>query len=299
MVWISLFDGISCGRLALERAGLPVSKYFASEVDKYAIKVTQHNYPDTIQMGDVRHVHYDRGYLFCQNGVFYVGKVDGLIGGSPCQGFSYAGRQLNFDDPRSVLYFEYERLLREINPTYFLLENVVMKHVCRDVISERLGVAPILIDSALFSAQTRKRLYWTNINVPSLPQSGDKTFSDISPGWMPCSRKCIRLENGVRKDYREDIKRQPYIHIRTIDKANCLTTVSTCSCAAKIAPGVLPGGRYHADSLEWRYMNSWEYEALQTVPMGYTSILSEEKRKDCLGNGWTVDVVSHIFSGIN
>jgi DNA-cytosine methyltransferase len=138
--------------IALERAGVKVDNYYASEIDKYAITVAQKNYPDTIQLGSVLDV---KGAD--------LPKIDLLIGGSPCQGFSFAGKQLNFDDPRSKLFFEFVRLKEELNPKYFLLENVKMKKESQDVISEYLGVEPVEINSALVSAQNRKRLYWTNI----------------------------------------------------------------------------------------------------------------------------------------
>ena len=161
---LSLFDGMSCARIALQRAGIKVENYFASEIDKHAIQVTQHNYPNTIQIGDVTKVK-----------VSDLPKIDLLCGGSPCQGFSFAGKQLNFDDPRSKLFFEFVRLKNECNPTYFLLENVKMKKEYEDIITEYLGVKPIEICSSLFSAQQRKRLYWTNINVDlsKLPKSNN------------------------------------------------------------------------------------------------------------------------------
>ena len=161
IICLSVFDGISCGQVALERAGIKVNNYFASEIDKHAIKVTQHNYPDTIQIGNVLDVK-----------AADLPKIDLLIGGSPCQGFSFAGKQLNFDDPRSKLFFEYVRLLRECKPKYFLLENVKMKKEYEQIITDHLGVEPIFINSALVSAQNRKRLYWTNI--PNITQPEDK-----------------------------------------------------------------------------------------------------------------------------
>lgn len=158
---LSLFDGMSCGQLALQRAGIKVDRYFASEIDKYAIQVTQKNFPDTIQLGDVTEVSS-----------VDLPEIDLLIGGSPCQGFSFAGKQLNFDDPRSKLFFEFVRLLKELKPSYFLLENVKMKKEYQDVITEHLGVEPIEINSNLVSAQNRRRLYWTNI--PGVGQPEDK-----------------------------------------------------------------------------------------------------------------------------
>jgi DNA (cytosine-5)-methyltransferase 3A len=162
---LSLFDGMSCGQLVLQRAGIPVANYFASEIDKYAIKVTQKNFPSTYQLGDVENTS-----------LWLLPKIDLLLGGSPCQGFSFAGKQLAFDDPRSALFFEYVRILRELrerNPNIkFLLENVRMKKEYLDVITEMLGVEPICINSSLVSAQNRVRYYWTNI--PNVRQPEDK-----------------------------------------------------------------------------------------------------------------------------
>jgi len=157
---LSLFDGMSCGQIALNRAGIKYDAYFASEVDKYAIKVAQANYPNTVQIGDVTQVDHTR---------LPFGGIDLLMGGSPCQGFSFAGKQLNFDDPRSKLFFEFVRLKDKLKPKYFLMENVLMKQESQDIISEYLGVKPVMINSSLFSAQNRKRLYWTNIPFDTMP----------------------------------------------------------------------------------------------------------------------------------
>lgn len=158
---LSVFDGMSCAQIALERTGFKVDNYFASEIDKFAIKVTQSNYPETIQLGDITKIHGAD-----------LPAIDLLVGGSPCQGFSYAGKGLNFNDPRSALFFEFVRLLKEVKPKWFLLENVKMGQKWQDVISGFLGVEPIEINSALISAQNRKRLYWTNI--PNITQPKDK-----------------------------------------------------------------------------------------------------------------------------
>ena len=167
---LSLFDGMSCGRIALDRLGIPVEKYYASEIDKYAIQVSQANYPDIIQVGDICDLD-PKDYM----------DVDLMLAGSPCQGFSFAGKQLAFDDPRSALFFEFIRLLKEIKPKYFLLENVRMKKEFLQVISEQVsdcypeipfGIEPIFINSSLLSAQSRQRYYWTNI--PNVQQPEDK-----------------------------------------------------------------------------------------------------------------------------
>lgn len=168
---LSLFDGISCGQIALEKAGIQVDNYFASEIDKYAVQVTQYNYPNTIQLGDVRNVKYENGVLYSDNGEYKV-KIDLLIGGSPCQGFSFAGKQLNFDDPRSRLFFDFVRLKNETQPKFFMLENVRMKKEHENVISQYLGVKPVMINSALVSAQNRVRLYWCNWDVDDIEDKG-------------------------------------------------------------------------------------------------------------------------------
>lgn len=160
-VTLSLFDGISCGQEALKKAGISTRIYLASEIEKYPKQITRKNHPLTVQLGDVTKVVADD-----------LPHVNLLMGGSPCQGFSFAGKQLNFDDPRSALFFEFVRLLRECKPDYFLLENVMMKQEYQDVITEHLGVEPVMINSSLVSAQNRKRLYWTNI--PGVGQPNDE-----------------------------------------------------------------------------------------------------------------------------
>jgi DNA-cytosine methyltransferase len=165
---LSLFDGMSCGRLALERAGFPITNYYASEIDKYAIQVARDNFPDTVHLGDVTQV-------VAAN----FPKIDLLLGGSPCQGFSFAGGQLAFDDPRSKLFFEFVRLLKELKPRWFFLENVPMKQEFQDVISEHLGVKPVRLNSNIVSAQNRDRLYWTNIPVKSFPENKRIYLKDI------------------------------------------------------------------------------------------------------------------------
>ena len=154
---LSLFDGMSCGQLALERANIEVDNYFACEIDKYAIQVAQKNFPNTIQLGDVTDIDYDD--------LFYEEKIDLLMGGSPCQGFSFAGEQLAFDDPRSKLFFEFIRARDFLQPKYILLENVRMKKEFEDVITEHMGFPPQLLNSSVVSAQNRWRNYWFGVLI--------------------------------------------------------------------------------------------------------------------------------------
>ena len=351
---LSLFDGMSCGQIALNRAGIKYDAYFASEVDKYAIKVAQANYPDTEQIGDVTQVDHTR---------LPFGGIDLLMGGSPCQGFSFAGKQLNFDDPRSKLFFEFVRLKDKLKPKYFLMENVPMKQESQDIISEYLGVKPVMINSSLFSAQNRKRLYWTNIPFDTMP-TADKciVLQDIleedgianeamtnklgkshcitaryngAVWWNSIQRKQRTMvqvgeadtinghdilkriyspsgkaptlntmgggnrepkvaigrivnrrldEHGVRKDGQLDLPFTKQLEVSNTGKSNCLTTFTK--------DNVLVNG------MQWRKLTPLECERLQTVPDNYTNHVSNSQRYKMIGNGWTVDVISHIMKGI-
>jgi DNA (cytosine-5)-methyltransferase 3A len=295
---LSLFDGMSCGQIALNRANIQYNNYFASEIDKNAIKVTQHNYPNTVQLGDVTKIE------------FIASKIDLLIGGSPCQSFSFAGKQLNFEDSRGKLFFEFVRLKNELQPKYFLLENVVMKKEYQDVITQYLGVEPIKINSSLVSAQNRVRLYWTNIPNVKEPEDRNISLSDIleddsiiNPGAIRGRRlnKATIIgrrlnSDGKRKDYDKDVPITQCLEVRAtnINKSNCLTTVDKDNVLTTMPIGRHPNA--FKDKLPFRYYTLKEYERLQTIPEGYTNIVSTSQAKKMIGNGWTVDVIAHIFS---
>ena len=293
MIVLSLFDGMSCGQIALNQLGFKVEKYFASEIKPHAIKCTQHNFPDTIQIGNVCKVSYKDGILTTENGDFEVGKIDLLMGGSPCQGFSRAGKELNFNDERSKLFFEYDRILKEVNPTYFLLENVKMKTEYADIITEHLGVNPILINSRLVSAQDRKRLYWTNIKGVEQPKDKNISFQDIAPGWFCGCMRGRRVLNNRRCDYNKNVPIEQYIEIRKDNKTNCLTTVTKDNVAVRTKQRFIK-----RTEIEYRYLTPNEYELLQTVPIDYTAGISDSARRTMLGEGWTVEVIKHIFKNI-
>lgn len=277
---LSLFDGISCGRLALDRAGVSYDAYYASEINTRALAVSRHNYPDTIHLGDVRTVD-----------VFDLPPITLLIGGSPCQGFSSIGYKHAFADPRSRLFFEFVRVLYESQPRYFLLENVRMSAQHRDVISYWLQCDPVLIDSRHFSAQTRARLYWTNI--PVLPYTDRRIYIDdildpvVSPGCDVTDR--CEATKGIRaRKYIHDHTRQ----LKSRHKVRCLTAAGQ-RISNVGATLVEAGGRIYQLSAE-------ECERAQTVPVGYTDVgLSCNQRRSLLGNGWTVDVIAHIFQGLH
>lgn len=372
---LSLFDGMSCGQIALNRAGIKYDNYFASEIDKHAIKVTQANYPNTIQLGDVTKVKGAE-----------LPKIDLLIGGSPCQGFSFAGKQLNFDDPRSKLFFEFVRLKNECKPKHFLLENVKMKKEYQDVITEHLGVEPIEINSNLLSAQNRKRIYWTNIPGVTIPNDKgillkdivhenesidtalngkyaewfaknaefqlSKKYSSLNPekaitmtarqyaSWngnywfeilseyiVPFDKTLQILDKEVQRGkvgyFRKDSQanRVYYVHDKAVTLCGdagggaakmgqylfgCITPDRVekrqngqrfndgkkfYTLAAQDKHGVLIEGYI-------RKLTPIECERLQTVPDNYTDCVSDTQRYKMLGNGWTVDVIAHIFKNL-
>ena len=298
---LSLFDGKSCGQIALDKLGIKVDNYFACEIDKFAMKITNKNFPSTIQLGSVTDLH----------GVdILLPKIDLLIGGSPCQGFSFAGKQLNFEDSRSKLFFEFVRILeevRQVNPNVlFMLENVRMKKEYQDIISKYLGVQPIEINSALVSAQNRKRIYWTNI--PDLKEPEDKKIylKDILQDLPDCpigikvreKSNCLRVGGRSSPFGAEQIWDSPFQRITkkgklkpSIEKAGCLTG------------GAHSGGNHsdmdivHSEFSTRRY-TPIECERLQTVPDNYTEGVSNSQKYKMLGNGWTVDVIAHIFKNI-
>ena len=301
---LSLFDGMSCGQIALDKLGINVDNYFASEIDKYGMQVTMKNYPNTKQIGSVVEVKGED-----------LPEIDLLIGGSPCQGFSFAGKQLNFEDPRSRLFFEFVRLLKECKPKYFLLENVRMKKEYQNIISKHLGVEPININSNLVSGQNRNRYYWTNIPNVNQPEDKNILLKDI-------------LESDVADKYYYSEKALSYLDRSKINKrfanykdnkkAGCLTAVfskslpynvyvdrekSNCILAnygnmACVNYNKSQGQIVFSNKLI-RRLTPTECESLQTVPKNYTNVCSNTQRYKMLGNGWTVDVICHILEHAN
>lgn len=308
---LSLFDGMSCGRIALERANIPVTNYYASEIDKSAIAVSKANWPDIIQLGDVTKVKIldetwmPQAFISSENGDFNNDGFDLLIGGSPCQGFSSAGKQLNFDDPRSMLFFEFVRILKECKPTYFLLENVKMPQKEQDIISGYLGVKPVLINSSLVSAQNRERLYWTNIPF-EIPADKGVVLEDITNGFKSgtLTTDLVEIENEIKNHTRRHIgiTFHPNGNIRPYQKGKqgigeltviCHTSNKSNTFVKSHAPKI-----YQGNPFKIRKVTQVEAERLQTVPDGYTNCVSYRQAISALGNGWTVDVIAHIFEPI-
>lgn len=270
---LSLFDGMSCGQIALERAGIKVNNYFASEIDKHAIAVTMHNYPHTIQLGDVTKVKAED-----------LPKIDLLTGGSPCQSISNLGDGSGLDG-KSGLFFEYVRLLKELNPKYFLLENVVGNKKAIKTITEIIGVEPILFNSNLVSGQNRARYYWTNIKF-DLPKDKGIKLKDVldnNPN-ETCELTQGRF-NWLTSDKGIECVKKRYAAIDPV-KANCLTARSDASWNCNYVT---------REDFGLTKLTCEEYEKLQTVPVGYTLYAKTSERYKMLGNGWTVDVIAHIL----
>lgn len=276
---LSLFDGMSCGQIALNKAGIPYSNYFASEVDQKTIEITQFNYPKTIQLGDVTKINSVN-----------LPKIDLLIGGSPCQGFSNSGLLLNFQDPRSKLFFEFVRLLKEVAPRYWLLENVVMKKEYEDIITNYLGVKPVKINSGLVSAQNRERLYWANFDIAQPVDKGINLIDILENSDFP-NPAAIR-GRGLSK-----VEQNLEVKSKKRNKSNCLTTVDKDNVLTNLPVG--SHKKAFINNLPYRNYTAKEYCRLQTVPENYFGdLVSEWRSKKMLGNGWTIDVIVHILQGI-
>lgn len=289
---LSLFDGMGCGRLALNKVDIKINNYFASEIDPYAIKVSKHNFPDITQLGDIKtHKDWD------------LPKIDLIMGGSPCQDLSRikAKEGKGLFGEKSKLFFEYVKCIHLYKPEYFFLENVVMNKESNEVITSILGVEPILINSSGYSAQDRPRLYWTNIPVKDIKTNNTLVFGDVMKTnvdekyflndefehFYGTDKRMVgtlnpKYPNGKMK-YTETTSRvyNPKF------KMACLTAVSGGGQHKK----VLDNGRP-------RKLTEIEYERLQNVPDNFTSVVSPSQRYKMLGNGWTVDVIADILKGL-
>ncbi len=280
---LSLFDGMSCWMIALERAWIKVDTYYASEIDKYAIQVSEKNYPDIVRLWDVNNWRE-----------WNLWEIDLIIWWSPCQWFSFAWKQLAFDDPRSKLFFTMVDIINHHKPKYFLLENVKMKKEFQDVITEYMWVNPIEINSALVSAQNRKRLYWTNI--PWIQQPKDK--------WL-------LLKDVLEDDTKEIMYSEPYYKRYNLEtwciwyvwnspkQATRVYSVygkSQCTTALWWWQWGKTGLYEIPNTNQSRKLTPLECERLQTVPDNYTSSVSNSQRYKMLWNWWTIDVISHILS---
>ena len=339
---LSLFDGMSCGMIALDRLGIKVDNYYASEIDKYAMQVSAANYPEIIQVGDITKLDLST-----------LPQIDLVIGGSPCQGFSFAGKQLAFDDPRSALFFEFVKCVEALKPKYFLLENVRMKKEYLNIISEYMGVEPIFINSSLVSAQSRQRYYWTNIPGIEQPEERGMVLKDVLEDGFDTERdkshcldanyyKGSSVKNYLKKSRRQMVFKPQHIGTavdinghdilkRVYSPDGKSPTVNACGVGHR-EPKVVMGawrGRYNEDGstsqklelrkdqktntittvqkdnvltqdeVYWRKLTPLECERLQTVPDNYTNHVSNTQRYRMLGNGWTIEVIAHIFQNMD
>ena len=285
---LSLFDGISCGQVALRKAGINIEEYYASEINKDSIKVALKNFPNTKQLGDVRNIRTTD-----------LPKIDLLIGGSPCQDLSGAkpnGEGLNGE--KSKLFYEFVRILKEVKPTFFLLENVKMKKEWQDIISDILEVQPIEINSNLVSAQNRKRLYWTNIQNIRKPKDKGILIKDIvyDDNYEVFTDERIERTKFSTKNYlRWDLSGKGYKsqQDRAYYKNGKICTLPHNNPSNKLNI-VLGNGKY-------RRIHPIEAERSQTLPDNYTDgvNLTDAKRISIIGDGWTVDVIAHIFKQLN
>ncbi len=308
---LSLFDGISCGRLALERANLPVERYDAFEIDKYAIAVSKNNFPDIVHHGDVFKGDFKKfkGY-------------DLLIGGSPCTYWSVAkkGRETTADGEGFRLFMEFVRALKESQCRYFIYENNYSIHQnIKAEISEKLGVQPIIINSALVSAQNRKRCYWTNIPSVIQPQDKGILLKDILEsgiGWqdksycMTASYNGAVFRNTLERKQRTMVAEPVIKSIRVGEYGKGGQGQRIYSVYGKSVSLTANGGGqgaktglYKIDLPDGDYiirkLTPVEAERLQTLPDDYTMGISNTQRYKCIGNGWTVDVIAHILGGLH
>jgi site-specific DNA-cytosine methylase len=300
---LSLFDGMGCAYESLERAGIEFNNYYASEINKSAIKVAQKNHPGIIQLGDINEIEFKK-----YKGIWMI------MGGSPCQGFSFAGKQLNFDDPRSKLFFKFAEAVSIIKPKYFLLENVNMKQEYQDIISKYLGVKPIKINSALVSAQNRVRLYWTNIPFIGMPKNRNILLKNI-----------LESDDGLTVNYSSSGRGKGKIEGRISEAIKALTLTRTGYTKRSITGvaiyhtphGFNHGGifkrlkhptlrikaqnnYFYINHKKYRKLTCTEWERLQTLPDGYTQCdsVSNSQRYKMIGNGWNIETIVHILTGL-
>ncbi|QQV89122.1 DNA (cytosine-5-)-methyltransferase [Salmonella phage vB Seyj3-1] len=285
---LSLFDGVGGGYQALRLAGVQVSSYISSEIEKSSINIAARHIPDYLNLGDVRGV---RG-----------GNYDLILAGSPCQGFSYAGRGLNFSDPRSSLFFEFVRIVREsliFNPDVkIFLENVNMRREWKDVITSELGITPVEICASTLSPFRRNRLYW--FNWESAPEIKTVSFKELTGG-LPCSIVGRPLDENLKRVDGKGLPVVQCIEVTNGDIGRCVTTVSKDSCVylgANRPQSRIPDA-YGANRNLWRDLTISELEVGHGYDSGFFDNVKESTARKAIGNGWSLQVVSSIFRGLN
>lgn len=306
---LSLCDGMSCGQIGFEKAGIKVDKYYAAEIKPIGIKVTKDNYPNTIHIGDLTKIKYENGILKTEFGDFKE-EFDIVIFGSPCQTFSIAckaDRRIGLDDDiKSGLFFECHRILEEVNPKYFLMENVAsMKKEDKDFITEFIGTEPLRINSDAVLPTLRDRLYWTNITVSKILTKENICLNDVLEcGWSDRKKsRCLAVidsrpnRNPLKMFHRYYSTGFTTLIFKNENHYNeCVKEYEKLSGGKrKINAKELDG--YTGNVFDGvRYMTKLERERCHGIPVGYTRCLSENEAADVIGDGWTVDVIAHIFS---
>lgn len=272
---LALFDGIGSGKVALDRKRMSTDRYLSSEIDEKANIVNGSNHKGYNNLGDIRSIDGKA-----------LGKIDLLIGGSPCQSFSIAGDGAGFADHRGDLLHEYVRLLEETRPKYFLLENVCMTKENQDTVSSLLGTEPYILDSSLWSAQKRIRCYWTNIQLKPIPKQNSMVIGNIMEDCPLVEERYLKLvQTGtIKKGGQGDRIYSPY--------GKSITLSSSSGGTAG------PGNLLVGSPGSWRKLTPVEAERLQTLPDGYTRAVAPNQRHRLIGNGWTINVISHLLSGI-
>ncbi len=290
---LSLFDGISCGQIAINRLNIDEYDYYASEIKPNAIKLTKEHFPKTIHIGDVTKVSYNNGILHTENGSYNIGKVDLLMGGSPCQDFSVLKiNSKGLDGDKSKLFYEFLRILKEVNPTYYLLENIRMKPIHKSALDEYLGVTGILIDSKLVSYQTRSRYYWSNIPNIKLPKDKNINFQDFKDMDI---NYCKKYKTPFTKSR---IKMWNNGNGKTdsgIGQCKNITYSKTIQCITRKQDRGPNSGLIEFDGF-CRFLTQRELKLGQTLPLNYTESLSYNQAQDVIGDGWTVDIIVHILN---
>ena len=284
---LSLFDGMSCGQLALNKLGLTYT-YYASEIKTSAIKVTKNNFPNTIHIGDVKLVSFKDGVLYTQFGEYNIGKVDLLLAGSPCQDFSSANPQgKGIKGDKSSLFYEFLRIKNECNPTYWLLENVRMKQHFKSQLDDYLGVSGVAINSSLVSYQMRPRVYWTNLkfDIPEDKNISFQDFLEINPNIELELQDTDRHRGWWNNGNGRSHAMSTCANVTHEKKIRCLTLRQNRAPNS----GLVAYGKF------CRLLTRGELEGAQNVPVGYTKVLSYNQACDVLGDGWTVDLIVAIL----
>jgi hypothetical protein len=297
---LSLFDGASIGQLALKELGIEVDNYYASEIKPVAIKLTKYHFPETIHIGNVEKVSYENGILYTENGNFET-EIDMVIGGSPCQDFTpvkwinHASGGSGLEGDKSRLFYEYLRILKEINPKYYFLENVKMKKESEQMLNDFMGINGLHVNSELVSFQKRPRIYWTNIEEVTIPKDRKLNFQDYrDKDYEYCKQFKVNRTPSREKMWHNGQGRNS----ATMGCAN-VTHSNKVYCITRKQDRAPNAGLIAFEDF-CRYLTRRELELGQTWPEGYTDVcgITYNQAQDLIGDGWTLEVIKHFFKNI-